>query len=67
MIIQAEVIIARNLSLKSMFTDNLLEGPDAALCESVRVSTRSGNHGKPGKSLKKVPCMKKSWYLKKPE
>ena len=35
MIIQAEVIIARNLSLNSKFTDNLLERPEAALCESV--------------------------------
>ena len=34
MIIQAEVIIARNLSLKSKFTDCLLERPDAVLCES---------------------------------
>ena len=33
----------------------------------VRVPTNSGNHGKPGKSLKKVPCMEKSWNLKKPE
>ena len=32
-----------------------------------RVPTSSGNHGKPGKSLKKVPCMEKSWNLKKPE
>ena len=34
---------------------------------SYRVPTSSGNHGKPGKSLKKVPCMEKSWNLKKPE
>ena len=32
-----------------------------------RVPTSSGNHGKPGKSPKKVPCMEKSWNLKKPE
>ena len=32
-----------------------------------RVPTSSGNHGKPGKSLKKVPCMEKSWNLKKTE
>ena len=32
-----------------------------------RVLTSSGNHGKPVKSLKKVPCMEKSWTLKKPE
>ena len=33
----------------------------------IRVPTSSGNHGKPGKSPKKVPCMEKSWNLKKPE
>ena len=33
----------------------------------LRVTTSSGNHGKPGKSLKKVPCMEKSWNLKKTE
>ena len=32
-----------------------------------RVPTSSGNHGKPGKSRKKVPCMEKSWILKNPE
>ena len=32
-----------------------------------RVPTSSGNHGRPGKSLKKVHCMEKSWNLKKPE
>ena len=30
-----------------------------------RVPASSGNHGKPGKSRKKVPCMEKSWNLKK--
>ena len=30
-----------------------------------RIPTSSGNHGQPGKSLKKVPCMEKSWNLKK--
>ena len=34
---------------------------------NYRVPTSSGNHGKPGKSLKKVPCMEKSWNLKNPE
>ena len=29
----------------------------------IRIPTSSGNHGKPGKSLKKVPCMEKSWNL----
>ena len=33
----------------------------------IRVPTSSGNHGKPGKSPKKVPCMEKSGNLKKPE
>ena len=32
-----------------------------------RVTTNSGNHGKPGKSRKKVPGMEKSWNSKKPE
>ena len=32
---------------------------------TYRVPTSFGNHGKPGKSLKKVPCMEKSWNLKK--
>ena len=32
-----------------------------------RVPTSSGNHGKPGKLKKKVPCMEKTWNLKKPE
>ena len=31
----------------------------------LRVPTSSGNHGKPGKSHKKAPCMEKSWNLKK--
>ena len=33
----------------------------------IRVPTSSGNHGKPGKSLKKDPCMEKSWNLTKTE
>ena len=32
-----------------------------------RIPTSSGNHGKPGKSPKKVPCMEESWNLKKTE
>ena len=32
-----------------------------------RVPISSGSHGKTGKLLKKVPCMEKSWNLKKPE
>ena len=32
---------------------------------SDRVPTSSGNHGKPGKSLKKVPCMEISWNFVK--
>ena len=32
-----------------------------------RVPTCSGNHGKPGKSLKKVPCMENHGILKNPE
>ena len=30
-----------------------------------RVPTSSGNHGKPGKSQKKVPCLEKSLNLEK--
>ena len=37
------------------------------LSQLIRVPTNSGNQGKPGKSLKKVPCMEKSWNLKKTE
>ena len=33
--------------------------------QKTRVPTGSGNHGKSGE--KKVPCMEKSWNLKKPE
>ena len=32
-----------------------------------RVPTSSGNHGKPGKSQIKIPCMEKSWNLIKAE
>ena len=38
---------------------------DSSPCYKNRVPTSSGNHGKPGKSLKKVSCMEKSWNLKK--
>ena len=31
----------------------------------LRVPMSSGNYGKPGKLQKKVPCMEKSWNLKK--
>ena len=43
--------------------------PDVSIVKlyNTRVLTSSGNHGKPGKSPKKVPCMEKSWNLKKPE
>ena len=44
----------------NMFTHMVLEA-------TARVPTSSGNHGKPGKSQEKVPCMEKSWNLKKPE
>ena len=37
------------------------------VCAYCRVPTSSGNHGKPGKSPKKVPCLEKSWNLKKTE
>ena len=32
-----------------------------------RVPMSTGKPGKPGKSQKKVPCMEKSWNLKKAE
>ena len=31
---------------------------------AYRVPTSSGKYGKPGKSLKNVPCIEKSWNLK---
>ena len=34
---------------------------------NIRVPTSSGNHGKPGKSQIKIPCMEKSWNLIKAE
>ena len=37
------------------------------ICEPFRVPTSTGKPGKPGKSQKKVPCMEKSWNLKKTE
>ena len=36
-------------------------------CVLNRVPTSSGNHGKPGKSQIKIPCMEKSWNLIKAE
>ena len=33
----------------------------------IRVSTSSGNHGKPGKSQIKILCMEKSWNFIKAE
>ena len=48
--------------------DDWLVGPAQSMYyQNIRVPTGSGNHGKPGKSLKKVPCMEKSWNLKKSE
>ena len=39
-------------------------GHDTANGCVCKVPTSYGNHGKPGKILKKVPCMEKSWNLK---
>ena len=37
------------------------------LHSSNRVPASSRNNGKPGKLRKTVPCMEKSWNLRKPE
>ena len=63
MIIQAEVIIARNLSLKSKFTDSLLERPDAAdelhhfvacVLQNSEVAVRGGPLGPAGTAIQKL-------------
>ena len=51
-----------DLCLKYFFTLVILT--ECCLC-SIRVPTSSGNPGKCGKSHIKVPCMEKSWNLKK--
>ena len=55
----------------SLFTEIILQQLDAFKIEIqgtlIRVPTSSGNHGKPGKSQIKIPCMEKSWNLIKAE
>ena len=50
-------------SSSSFFTLGLQEIIWAKIRQKGRVPTSSGNHGKPGKSLIKIPCMEKSWTL----
>ena len=47
------------------YDSKLLHSPNDS--RLYRVPTSSGNHGKPEKESKKVPCMEKSVNLKKPE
>ena len=63
LIIQAEVIIARNLSLKSKFTDNLLDRQDAAeelqhfvasILQNSEVAVRGGPLGPAGTAIQKL-------------
>ena len=63
MIIQAEVIVARNLSLKSKFTDSLLERQDAAeelqhfvasILQNSEVMVRGGPMGPAGTAIQKL-------------
>ena len=49
--------------LAGWFESHFVGNPEDRFCG--RVPTSSGNHGKPGKPLKKVSCMEKSWNLKK--
>ena len=46
---------------------NLTFERERDMSHSDRVPTSSGNHGKPGKSQIKIPCMEKSWNLIKAE
>ena len=63
LIIQAEVIVARNLSLKSKFTDSLLERRDAAeelqhfvacILQNSEVMVRGGPLGPAGTAIQKL-------------
>ena len=57
--------IVANIEIKKSHSI-LRENSDYLYPSINRVPTSFGNHGKPGKSPKKVPCMEKSWNLKKP-
>ena len=63
MIIQAEVIIARNISLKSKFTESLLERADAVeelhhfvacVLQNSEVTVRGGPLGPAGTAIQKL-------------
>ena len=63
MLLQAEVIIARNLSLKSKFTDSLLDRPDAVeelhhfvacILQNSEVAIRGGPLGPAGTAVQKL-------------
>ena len=58
-----------NYNLPSFFTDSYCAGGGGGGggVSNNRVPTSTGKPGKPGKSPKKVPCMEKSWNLKKTE
>ena len=67
-----EGFLEKYLKIKSALKSSvkLLKGLEKSLnstifCRACRVPTSSGNHGKPGKSPKTVPCMEKSLNLKK--
>ena len=67
-----KILNARFFSCIWLYVMVKTEGPEQTALTRlhyalVRVPTSSGNHGKPGKSSKKVPCVEKSWNLIKPE
>ena len=61
----ASISTCLGVSSPQRVKDSLFDISNTQSCSYYRVPTSSGNHGKPGKSLKKVPCMLKSWNLKK--
>ena len=50
---------------KSEMLANQISNKLAIKGVSCMVPTSYGNHGRPGKSRKKVPCMENSWKEKK--
>ena len=55
----------KHITIIKYIYKSISEQQDISHKKSIRVPTSSGNHGEPGKSPKKVPCMEKSWNLKK--
>ena len=53
--------------MKAWMSSNFGQIPPPTPELSARVPTSSENHGKPGKSQIKIPCMEKSWNLIKAE